>query len=37
MSVEQLDQLGKICKGAGEPVDLVDNDNIDLAVADVRH
>ncbi len=36
MGVEQLDQLGKIRQRAGQPVDLVDDDDIDLAVPDVR-
>ena len=36
MGVEQLDQLGEVRERAGEPVDLVDDDNIDPAVPDVR-
>ena len=35
MGVEQLDQLGKVRQRAGQPVDLVDDDNIDPAVPDV--
>jgi len=31
MLVEQLDELGKVCQRPGQPVDLVDHDNIDLA------
>ena len=31
MLVEQLDELGKVCQRAGQPVDLVNHDNIDLA------
>jgi hypothetical protein len=31
MLVEQLDQLGEICQRPGEAVDLVDNDDVDLA------
>ena len=33
MLVEQLDELGKVCERPGEPVDLVDQDYIDLAGA----
>ena len=36
MGVEQLDELGEVGQGTGEPIDLVDDDNIDPAVADVR-
>jgi hypothetical protein len=35
MGVEQLDQLNEIRQRAGQPVDFVDNDDIDLAVPDV--
>src|SRR5712671_6785552 len=35
MLVEQLDQLGKIGERAGQPVDLVDHDDVDLAGPDV--
>src|ERR1700733_11716890 len=28
--VEDLDQLGEVSKGAGETVDLIDNDNVEL-------
>ena len=31
MLVEQLDQLGEICEGPGQPVDLVDHYDVDLA------
>jgi hypothetical protein len=31
MLVEQLDQLGEVGERPGEPVDLVDHDDIDLA------
>ena len=31
MLVEQLDELGKVCQRAGQPVDLVDHDHVDLA------
>src|SRR5712675_3307893 len=31
MLVEQLDKLGKVCQRAGQPVDLIDHDHIDLA------
>ena len=33
--VEQLDQLGKVGKRAGEPVDLVDHHDVDLAGPDI--
>ena len=33
--VEELDQLGKIGQRAGQPVDLVDHDHVDLAGLDV--
>ena len=36
MGVEQLDQLGEVGQGTGQPVDLVDDDDIDPAVPDVR-
>ena len=36
MGVEQLDQLGEVRERAGQAVDLVDHDNIDPAVPDVR-
>ena len=35
MLVEQLDQLGEVGKRAGEPVDLVDHDDVDLAGPDL--
>jgi hypothetical protein len=35
VGAEQLDELGKISKRAGQPIDLVDEHNIDLARADV--
>ena len=31
MGIEQLDELGKIGKRVGEPVDFVDQDNVNLA------
>ena len=34
MLVEQLHQLGEIGQRAGQAVDLVDDDDIDFAVAD---
>jgi hypothetical protein len=36
VGVEQLDQFGEVRERAGQPVDLVDHDNIDAAVPDVR-
>src|SRR3984957_1114063 len=35
MGVEELDQLGEVGERAGQPVDLVDNDHIDPASANV--
>ena len=35
MGVEQLDQLGEIGERAGQPVDLVDDDDVDPALPDV--
>jgi hypothetical protein len=35
MPVEQLHQLGEIGQRAGQAVDLVDDDDVDLAVADI--
>jgi hypothetical protein len=35
MPVEQLDQLGEIGERPGQTVDLVDDDDIDLAAADI--
>src|SRR3984957_21155938 len=35
MRVKQLDQLGKVGERAREPIDLVDNDDVDLASANV--
>ena len=37
MFVEQLDQLGKVSEGAGKPVDLIDDDDVDLASTDIVH
>ena len=34
MRVEKLDQLGEVGERSGEPVDLVDDDNIDTPVTD---
>ena len=36
VGVEQLDQLGEVRERAGQAVDLVDHDNIDPVVPDVR-
>jgi hypothetical protein len=36
MGVEQLDQLGEVRERPGQPVDLVDHDDIDPAVPDIR-
>jgi hypothetical protein len=35
MFVEQLDQLGEVCQRTGQPVDLVDDNDIDLAGPDL--
>ena len=35
MLIEQLDQLGEVGERAGEPVDLVDHDGVDLAGPDI--
>ena len=35
MRIEQLDQLGKVGQRAGQAIDLVDDDDIDLAGADI--
>ena len=35
MRVEQFDQLGEIGKGAGQPIDLVDDDDVDSVSAHV--
>ena len=35
MLVEQLDQLGEVGERAGEPVDLVDHHDVDLAGPDI--
>ena len=35
MSIEELDQFGEVGKRPGQPVYLVDDDDIDLAGADV--
>ena len=35
MGVEQLDQLGKVGERAGQPVDLIDNDHVDSASANI--
>ena len=34
MGVEQLDQLGEVSERAGQPVDLVDDDDVDPSCAD---
>ena len=36
MGLEQLDELGEIGKRAGQPIDLVNQHNVDLARPDVR-
>lgn len=36
MLVEKLDELGKIGERSGQPVDLVDHDDVDLAGSDLR-
>jgi hypothetical protein len=35
MGIEHLDNLGKVEQGAGKPIDLVDDYNIDFRAADV--
>ena len=35
MGVEDVDDLGEICKRPGQPVDLVDNDDLNLPGLDV--
>jgi hypothetical protein len=35
--VEQLNQLGEVGKGAGEPIHFVDHHNVDLAGPDIGH
>ena len=35
MGVEELDQLGEVGQRAGQAIDLVDHDDVDLAGADV--
>jgi hypothetical protein len=35
VGVEQLDELGEVGRRPCEPVDLIDNDDIDLALPDV--
>jgi hypothetical protein len=34
MSIEELDQLGEVGERTGEPVDLVDDDDVDPALPD---
>jgi hypothetical protein len=36
MLVKQFDEFGKIGQRAGQPVDLIDNNNVDLAGSDFR-
>src|SRR5262245_61033616 len=36
MLVEEFDQFGEICQRSGEPIDLVDDDDVDLSRLDVR-
>ena len=35
MGVEEFDQLGEVGERAGQPVDLVDNDDVDPSSANV--
>ena len=35
MGVEHLDDLGEVIERPGQAVDLVDNDQVDLAVVDI--
>ena len=35
MRVKNVDDLGEICKRTRQPIDLVDNDDLDLAGRDV--
>ena len=35
MGIKQLDQLGEVCQRPGQPVDLVDDNDVDLAVSDI--
>jgi hypothetical protein len=35
MSIEQFDQFGKIGERSGQPIDLIDDDDVDLAGSDV--
>ena len=35
MGIEQLDELGEISKRAGQPVDLINLHNVDLARLDI--
>ena len=35
MGIEHLNDLGKVEQGAGEPIDLVDDNDVDLRPADV--
>ena len=36
MGIEQLDELGEISKRAGQPIDLVNQHNVDRACPDIR-
>jgi hypothetical protein len=35
MGIEQLDQLGEVGERAGQAIDLVDHDDVDLAGSDI--
>src|SRR5580704_12674218 len=35
MLIKQLNQLGEVCQRSGQPVDLVDDNNVDLAGSDL--
>jgi len=35
VNIEQLDQFGKIGERPGQPIDLVDDDDVDLAGSDI--
>ena len=35
MGIEHLNDLGKVEQGAGEPIDFVHDDDVDLRTADV--
>jgi hypothetical protein len=35
IGIEQFDQLGKVGKRSGQPVDLIDHDDVDLVGSDI--